>query len=344
MAGRNAKQKGDEVRDGERKGKDYELIAKQVTQMEKGIEENANRWREMVKEIKGLKEALSEKIGKESEGDNGKMGLNRKFEQMSIKVTGLSETIEDLQKTNDGLNEQNKTLKQRVQEIVKENESLRERLTINERKGREQGDFLVKMQNVQNGWERVQKERTVDFKEIMKQQEEEHKNNLERNIIQVIRNKENVVVDMIDKRRSVIIFGLKEKIVNNRSERREEELKVAREIVQEVEGDNPEAVEEIEELRRLGKYEEGKVRPMRIKFKNQVAATRVLERTWRLAQKEKYREVWIRKDLNEEERASMNELVKEAKAKNEQRSEEERNRFYWRVVEGKMKKWYVKRK
>ncbi len=43
MAGRNAKQKGDEVRDSERKGKDYELIVKKVTQMEKGIEENANR-------------------------------------------------------------------------------------------------------------------------------------------------------------------------------------------------------------------------------------------------------------------------------------------------------------
>ncbi len=121
-------------------------------------------------------------------------------------------------------------------------------------------------------------------------------------------------------------------------------MKVAREIIQEVEGDNPQAVEEIEELCRLGKYEEGKVRPMRIKFKTQVAATRVLERTWRLALKEKYREVWIRKDLNEEERASINELIKEAKAKNEQRPEEERNRFYWRVIEGKIKKWYVKRK
>ncbi len=119
---------------------------------------------------------------------------------MSIKVTELSGTIEDLQKTNDGLNEQNKTLKQRVQEIVKENESLHERLIINEQKGREQGDFLVKLQHIQDGWERVQKERTGDFKEIIKQQEEEHTINLEKKVIQVIRNKENVAVDMIDKR------------------------------------------------------------------------------------------------------------------------------------------------
>ncbi len=48
--------------------------------------------------------------------------------------------------------------------------------------------------------------------------------------------------------------------------------------------------------------------------------------------------------MNEEERANMNELIKEAKTKNEQRSEEERNRFYWNVVEGKIKEWYVKRK
>ncbi len=49
-----------------------------------------------MKEIKGLKEALSEKIGKESEGENGKIGLSRRFERMSIKVTELSGTIKDL--------------------------------------------------------------------------------------------------------------------------------------------------------------------------------------------------------------------------------------------------------
>ncbi|KAK3893354.1 hypothetical protein Pcinc_002789 [Petrolisthes cinctipes] len=37
---------------------------------------------------------------------------------------------------------------------------------------------------------------------------------------------------------------------------------------------------------------------MKIKFKTPVAATRVLERTWKLAQMEKYKKVWIREDLS----------------------------------------------
>lgn len=190
---------------------------------------------------------------------------------------------------------------------------------------------------------RVHEEKIVDFKEVIKQQEEERKNNLEKQVIQVLKRKENVVRDMVEKKKGVIVFGLKEKVLTTRKERVKEELDVARAIIGEVDDENKELGEEIEEVFRLGKYEEGKDRPMKIKFKTQVAATRVLERTWKLAQTENYKKVWIREDLNEEERAKRNELINEAKEKNGQRSEEEENRFYWRVLEGKMKKWYLKR-
>ncbi|KAK3888555.1 hypothetical protein Pcinc_007407 [Petrolisthes cinctipes] len=125
----------------------------------------------------------------------------------------------------------------------------------------------------------------------MKQEEEERKNNLEKQVIQVLKSKENVVRDMVEKKKGVIVFGLKEKVSTTRKDRVKEDLKVARPIIGEVEDDNTESGEEIEEVFRLGKYQEGKDRPMKIKFKTRVAATRVLEKTWKLAQTEKYKKV-----------------------------------------------------
>lgn len=77
---------------------------------------------------------------------------------------------------------------------------------------------------------------------------------------------------------------------------------------------------------------------MKIKLKSQAATVRILGRTLKLAQIEEFKRVWIREDLNEEQRARRNEAVQEVKEKNDQRSEEERARFFWRVIDGKVRK------
>mgnify|MGYP003334278300 FL=1 len=45
--------------------------------------------------------------------------------------------------------------------------------------------------------------------------------------------------------------------------------------------------------------------------------------------------------MNEEERAKMSEMVKQVKTKNEMRSEAEKLKFYWRIRDQKVKKWYI---
>ena len=67
----------------------------------------------------------------------------------------------------------------------------------------------------------------------------------------------------------------------------------------------------------------------------------VLQRTGKLKETEKYKSVWIKKDLNEEERVQEKELWNEMKEKNGQRSEEEKKKFYFKVRDGKIKKWYM---
>ena len=85
---------------------------------------------------------------------------------------------------------------------------------------------------------------------------------------------------------------------------------------------------EIEEVSRIGKYEEGKNRPMRIKFKSQTSAEEVINGAWRLGKREDYRKIWIRRDMNEEERNKTSELWKQAKEKKTNHDQRRRRRNF----------------
>ena len=69
----------------------------------------------------------------------------------------------------------------------------------------------------------------------------------------------------------------------------------------------------MEEYHRIGKFEEKKDRPLKIKFATQVQAEEVLNGAWKLAGVEEFKKVWINKDLDEEEKITLRELVKDAK-------------------------------
>ena len=97
----------------------------------------------------------------------------------------------------------------------------------------------------------------------------------------------------------------------------------------------------VEEWYRVGKYNEQKSRPLKVKFVSQTQAEEVLNGSWRLAGKEEYKAIWINKDLDEEERLKTRELVTEARLKNDLRTEEEKGKFYWRVRDLKLKKKYI---
>ncbi len=55
-----------------------------------------------------------------------------------------------------------------------------------------------------------------------------------------------------------------------------------------------------------------------------MAAEEVLSGAWRLGRKEDSKNIWIQRDVNEEERVKMSKLWKQAQEKNEARMEEEK--------------------
>ena len=141
----------------------------------------------------------------------------------------------------------------------------------------------------------------------------------------------------------VVIFGDKEKNIPNRVVREKEELKRAKEILGKVmEEDDENRGIHIEEVHRIGKYTvEGK-RPMKIRLNNQVAAEYILKRTGLLRKAEDMKDIYIRREMNEEERSKVKELKEEAKAKNEERTQGQAEKFIWRVVDMKIRKWWLK--
>ena len=117
-------------------------------------------------------------------------------------------------------------------------------------------------------------------------------------------------------------------------------MKRAKEIIAKVAEEDTEIIDQVEEVHRLGRYEPGKTRPMKVRFSVQSAAEHVLERTGKLARVEELKQVWIKRDMNEEERKKERELLAEAQTKNEERTEEQVENFYWRVVDQKVRKWW----
>ena len=141
----------------------------------------------------------------------------------------------------------------------------------------------------------------------------------------------------------VVLFGLKEEKIVNRTEREKEERKSLDEIISMVTEDD-QAVGAVEEYFRIGSFEENKDRPVRVKFATQAMAETVLNGAWRLSGSEKYKRVWINRDMDRQEREELKELVKEAKQKNSQRTEEEKEQFYWKVRDLRLRKIYYARR
>ena len=151
-----------------------------------------------------------------------------------------------------------------------------------------------------------------------------------------------LVRSVVEKIRCVMVYGMKEDKVPSWAERDNKERGRIREVLSVVTDDPEHANEGVEEYFRIGKFEEGKMRPTKIKFASQVQAEEVLSGSWKMSEKEDMKGVWINKDLDKDERKQLNELVSQAKDLNGKRTEEEKKQFFWRVRDLRLwKKYYM---
>ena len=109
--------------------------------------------------------------------------------------------------------EQNKIHRAELEKLRKENVELK-RLAAEEPSLR---DDMVKdkvevlVRNEVKSWKEEREQQKVDMKEILKQQQEEHDRQMETKVVKIIKEKEQIVRDTVQKKMCVMVFGDKEK-------------------------------------------------------------------------------------------------------------------------------------
>ncbi|MPC89313.1 hypothetical protein E2C01_084253 [Portunus trituberculatus] len=81
---------------------------------------------------------------------------------------------------------------------------------------------------------------------------------------------------------------------------------MAKNVIKRVQDSTQEFDQEVEEVIRLGRYSEGGKRPMMVKMRSQVAVEEIMARKGKLADETDHKEIWIKKDMNLEEREKEN--------------------------------------
>ncbi|MPC60347.1 hypothetical protein E2C01_054389 [Portunus trituberculatus] len=84
----------------------------------------------------------------------------------------------------------------------------------------------------------------------------------------------------------------------------------------------------VEEVIRLGRYSEGSRRPMKVRMRSQVTVEEIMARKGELADDTEHNDIWIKRDMNLEEKEKEKVLRYEAKEKNKKRTEIEKKNFY----------------
>ncbi|MPC60858.1 hypothetical protein E2C01_054917 [Portunus trituberculatus] len=122
------------------------------------------------------------------------------------------------------------------------------------------------------------------------------------------------------------------------------ERELAKTFIKQIQDSTQELDQEMEEVIRLGRYSEGG-RPMKVRLRSQVAVEEIMARKGKLADNTEHKDIWIIRDMNLKEREKGKVLISEAKEKkNEKRTEIEKKNFYWRILDMRLKKWYLQKK
>lgn len=287
------------------------------------LEKKVNNW---VKELKDEREEERQ---------------DREFQRaLKERVRILEDNEKKLREENAKLKEEldhyKKGLNERLEEVEKERETIKEMVNKEEEKMRE-------VKSEVKAWKEREQESKVNLHEVIKEQLNERDEDIAKKMVGVLKNKEQLVREIAEKKKSVIIFGMKENKVTYRPRREREELRSVRDLLKNLNDQERQNLEEeVEEILRLGPYKEGISRPVKVVLKSQNATEEVLYRTAKLRDIEGCKEIYIKKNRNEEERKRYKELGAEARMKNEERSEEDKKIFFWRILGDKVRKWYIR--
>ena len=121
----------------------------------------------------------------------------------------------------------------------------------------------------------------------------ESKVRMKKEVIIVLKTNENIVRDTAEKKKNVIIYKLKEKVIPMGIKREKEDTKCIKEILKQLNDadEDTKFEEEVEVVMRLDPYIEGGVRPIKLRLKIQTATKESLARTYHPRDIEEYKTI-----------------------------------------------------
>ena len=225
---------------------------------------------------------------------------------------------------------------QEIKQLREENDRLRNDMKPSQNRTEKVEEEVVQMKEA---WGNKVDQAEIQLKAIIEEQKDQQENNIGKKVLNVISHNEKQVSEIMDRKRCVVMFGDIEEEQVHWNIRKKNCLKKVDNMLKALDKSGKEEWnKEVEDCWRLGKYSKGESRPLKIRFKSTKAAEEILNKSWKLSEDERYSKVIIRKDLNVEERNTMREINREVKEKNENRTEAEKEIFYYRNMDGKIRK------
>ena len=179
-------------------------------------------------------------------------------------------------------------------------------------------------------------------KDEIKNKQKDENMDIKKEVKEIIRKNPKLIRETVDMNKSVVIMGKKENEIYNRITRDKNELSNTMNIINKISQDITE--KDIEEFHRIGRYESGKHRPIKVTFQSANTMEEVIRNAKNLKNEEEMKNIWISRCLSKEDRETLKEKIEEAKQKNEARSEEEKNLFFFKIVGLQVRKWHINKR
>ena len=285
------------------------------------------------------------------------------YKRLELKIVNMQKTIDkgksdevlSLEKKIDELIKENRNIKLqlegRITELVEENKKLNMRLQDNEQKVQATAELEQEVKVIRNGWD-VERQEIVDLKKVMEAQKKEiikpSPKQDSKWVRDMLKSNSKLVRETVEQCRSIIIFGDREDPQKDRRVREKERADRMVKILKAMDDENKAWENEIEDIQKIGSYvKDGNVKPVRptkIRFTSEKIVKEILARTWRLHGQMGYENIYVKKDLNEEERDRLVHLKREVEEENNKRTEQEKEEFFWRIKDMKRVKWWITKK
>ena len=101
--------------------------------------------------------------------------------------------------------------------------------------------------------------------------------------------------DTVDRRKCLVIYGIEEKKNPNKYGREREERELVKKVMKQVQDDTQSLKQEVEETHRIGRYNEGNTRSLKVRMRSKLAVEEITARADRLALTEEYKDIWIKR-------------------------------------------------